>query len=151
MHPGFVLGGVELARSKEELLVGSSGMVLAMALGDKPGPRATPSTTAWLEDVAEVHVRATDATRVPNGQSLIVASEGTDGATWSDARKIVEKVFPRAVKKGLLGNQGWTETSMTRFNMEETERLVGMKFEGFERQIVDVVKQYLDVIGEESG
>lgn len=79
MHPGFVLGGVELARSKEELLVGSSGMVLAMALGDKSGPRVTPSTTAWLEDVAEVHVRATDATRVPNGQSLIVASEGTDG------------------------------------------------------------------------
>lgn len=38
-----------------------------------------------------------------------------------------------------------------RFNMEETERLVGMKFEGFERQIVDVVKRYLDVIGEESG
>lgn len=150
VHPGFVIGGVELAKTKEELLVGSSGMVLGMALGNEPIPRPTPSNTVWLEDVAEVHVRATDATRVPNGQSLVVASEGINGVTWTDGKKIVEKNFPEALKKGLLGNQGWPESAIAKFNVEETERLVGFKFEGFERQIVDVVKQYLHVIGEKS-
>lgn len=151
VHPAFVLGSVELARTKQDLLSGSSGTALMQILSEKPFPRPLTSITAWLEDVAEVHVRALDNSRIPNGQSLIVSSDGIHGMRWKDGENILAREFAKAVEKGVLPNKGWAGTATLKFDVSKTERLVGVKFTGFEKQIVDVAGQYLDIIGEQRG
>ncbi|KAJ9656796.1 hypothetical protein H2198_004684 [Neophaeococcomyces mojaviensis] len=148
VHPAFTLGRVELATTREEILQGSSGVTLAYIL-NLGGPGATISNTIWVEDVAEMHIRALDEGRIKNGQSLVGSSDGLSGANWADGKKILQKRFPRAIETGAFPIDVWPEPKIMNFDATETERLLGMKFTGYERQIADVVEQYLEVTGAE--
>lgn len=148
VHPCLIVGRVELATTKEGMLQGSYGRVLAYIL-HKSGQNPQVSNTCWLEDVAEVHIRAPGEGHIVNGQSLVVQSDGVSGIVWADAKRIVERKFPKAVKDRILPNDGWSQTKVFSFNVSETDWLLGMKSTGFERQIEDTAGQYLDLVGAE--
>lgn len=149
VHPSIVLGKIELARTVDEMLAGSSGKVLSQVLNKNPPPGLV-SNTIWLQDVAEVHVRALDP-NIPNGQSLVASSNTPDGSVWASGRDIVQKNFPKAIEKGLLPGwkDGWTNTKIWRMDVSETERLTGMKFQPFEKQVTEIVAHYLQMTGNE--
>lgn len=145
VHPSLVLGRMELAQNLEEVLSGSStGRALAQIL-EKEGlaPPVISSNTCSIDDVAEVHARALNS-NVPDGQSLVVVGNTPDGSVWESGKDVIAKAFPEAVKKGKFSDKEWSKTKVWRYDVSETERLVGMKFTGFEKQIEEIGRWYLE-------
>lgn len=147
--PALVLGANELARTKEELLLGSSGWALQQMIDENPFPTPLAGIIVTAEDIAELHVRALDETRVASGQSLIGAAHMPDGIDWKNGKEIIENAFPRAVENGILLNRSWAEFTISmKFDVSETEKITDMKFETFDKGLISIAGQYLDVIGE---
>lgn len=147
IHPGFVIGRDELVTSFADFKRGTNIVALANVLGTKnAGPSS--STAVHLDDVARAHVEALDS-RVPDGQSLILASEGLNGNDYDEALEVVAKTFPKAVKKGIFPNNGNTLTHRTPFDKTETLKILGWEFKSFSEAVVDVAGHYLSLLGEE--
>jgi nucleoside-diphosphate-sugar epimerase len=147
--PSFVIGENELITEPAGLCDGTNAAMFAQVLGKDSGWGAVPSTSVLVDDVANLHIMSLDTAKIPGNQSFLAVSEGEKwGTTWEDAKEIVARNFPEAVKKGVLPNNGTAATKRTKIDSSRTEKVFGFKFASYEEQVKSVVKQYLGMLGE---
>ncbi|EME45951.1 hypothetical protein DOTSEDRAFT_32655 [Dothistroma septosporum NZE10] len=60
--------------------------------------------------------------------------------------KVAEK-FPEAVRKGILPNDGNSPTFVLRCDGRKAEEMFGFRLRSLEEQVVEVVGQYLEIVG----
>jgi nucleoside-diphosphate-sugar epimerase len=143
--PSFVIGKNELTTNKKNITNGSNGVAFAQILGTK-SPYPTIGQTVFIDDVADIHIRALMVQGPGKIQSFVATSNGPDGNTISDAIEIVNKRFPEAVKSGILPNDGFTETKTIRFDASVTEGILGVTFRSYEEQVVSLTEHYLELV-----
>ncbi|UNI23164.1 hypothetical protein JDV02_008999 [Purpureocillium takamizusanense] len=149
VHPSFVMGPEEVHPTPESLLAGGTNrIILGIALGVKsPGPFS--NMTVHVDDVALVHVEALNLA-IPGNTSYILSSNnppGTlNGSDYAEIPKIVAKHFPEAVASGLLPNNGSLLSVPVKVDASKTEKTFGFVHTSFEKQVKDVVGQYLDLV-----
>ncbi|KAH8843640.1 hypothetical protein MCOR27_007535 [Pyricularia oryzae] len=141
LHPSFVLGHNDAATTPAQALKGTNAVVLAMLLGQRFGPYA--GATVHVEDVARAHVAALAVDRVPGNQSYILS--GPRPTTWNDAKEIVERRFPEAIKSRMLVTRGSVDTTYLPFDVSLTEETFGFEFTSFEEQVVSTVGQFIEL------
>ncbi|MCJ1248460.1 hypothetical protein MMC30_005678 [Trapelia coarctata] len=144
--PSFTIGDNELVTEADQLADGTNAAALAPVLGKDSGWGRVPSTSVHVEDIGKLHVLALDP-KIAGGQSFLAVSEGERGTRWEEALDIVRRNFPEAVAKGVLPNNGPIATKRTKVDSSRTERVFGIKLQGFEEQVKSVVGQYLDLVG----
>ena len=137
--PAFVIGKHELAKTRAEILAGTNGAALGHVLGNAGGP--TPSTSVFIDDIAQMHVRALDP-KVPGGQFFLGVSEDSN-TRWEDGFEIVNKHFPTAIENGTFPLGGSNPTKRLIFDNEYTKKTLGIDFASFEVQVKSVAENYL--------
>lgn len=145
--PGFVVGDNEMVTEAAKINDGTVSAAFAQVLGRDSGWGAVPSTSVHVTDVARLHVEALKP-EIEGGQSFLAISEGEPGTRWEEAKEIVHRNYPEAVKKGILPNDGPAKTKRTKTDASRTEEVFGFKFLSYEEQVKSVVKQYLTLLGE---
>jgi len=138
LHPGFVLGRNDAATTPAQAMQGTNAVVLAMLMGKKFGPYA--GATVHADDVARAHVMSLDPTVLGN-QSYILSQP----ARWNDAKKIVRREFPEAIKTKLLVTAGSVTTTPVPIDASLTEETFGFKFASYTEQVKSAVAQFLDL------
>jgi nucleoside-diphosphate-sugar epimerase len=142
--PGFVAGRNELAKTREAVNAGTNRLFLMPLLGIK-NEEGLWTLTCHVDDVAKVHVGALDREVVKGGANLGVVYRGRDGGVvWDDALEIVRRRLPEAVESGVFPMGGMTRSNVMKFDASETERVLGIKFQDFEEQIVSVAQAYVE-------
>lgn len=68
---------------------------------------------------------------------------------FDDAKEIVARRFPEAVKNGDLPNNGSNPSVVSKFNASKTEKTFGIKFASYEDVVVSVVGHYLELLEKE--
>ena len=143
--PSYVLGKNELTTTPEDITHSSNRMLMGLVLGHD-GPMPIPGSVVWLDDVARIHVEALNREKIAGGQSFDAVGSGIEGIQWNDYQDIVKRHFPEAVQDGRLPNSGKQVTRVVRVDAQKTEKAFGMKFRGFEEQVVEVVGFYLELL-----
>ncbi|KAK3317208.1 hypothetical protein B0T19DRAFT_287449 [Cercophora scortea] len=139
LHPGFVLGRNDAATSPSEALQGTNAVVLAMLLGKRFGPY--PGATVHAEDVARAHVSSLDPTAVLGNQSYILSQ----AARWNEARDIVKRVFPEALKSKMLLTGGSVGTIDIPIDNSLTVDTFSFEFSSYAEQVKSLVSQFLEL------
>lgn len=147
--PSFVVGDNEMVTDPKKVSDGTVSAAFAQVLGEDSGWGAVPSTSVHVADVARLHVEALDP-KIEGNQNFLAVSEGPRGTRWEEAIDIVNRNYPKAVKKGILPNNGTASTKITKVDASRTEKVFGFKFQSYEAQVKSVVEQYLSLIGEEA-
>jgi nucleoside-diphosphate-sugar epimerase len=154
MHPSVVIGPHELARSKAELVAGVNFAVIMCVMG-QVSPYAIPGVTVHVDDVAEAFVRVLDGSKVGTGEdgllSVIAHSGGPAGTVWDDVLEIVREKWPRLVERGVLPCTGSQPSKKVRFDAESSERVLGIKFRGYEKQVESLFEQWIPLLEKEGG
>jgi nucleoside-diphosphate-sugar epimerase len=145
IHPGFVGGRNDLATTIGELLEGTNPLFIAPVLGQNAAQNggAPTANAVDVDDVAKAHI---DSLRdeVKGGQAFILDNAGGEFA-WNDAKAIVDKHFPEAVKSGVLPNDGSSEPHFfALFDNSLAEETFG-KLKTHEETVKAVVQQYLEL------
>lgn len=141
IHPPYVLGRDDLVTRTSDYFGGTNKLVLDLVLGKvEESPR--PGSTVHVDDVALVHVLALDE-KIKGNQSFVTDTPG--GIVWEDVNNIVAQRFPDAVKSGILPNSGSVATFRVYFDVEKTEKTFAIKLQGFETQVVSVVRHYVEL------
>lgn len=140
IFPGFVVGKDELVTEASDALRGTNMPVLGPVTGKDAG--YTPSASVHLGDVSLAHVNSLDP-KVPGNKGYLLVAQGTK---WDDALDIVARNFPDAVKAGTLANNGKNVTLPVKIDASASEKALGFKFRGFEEQVKDLVKNYLELL-----
>lgn len=141
--PSVVLGPNPLVKSPEGYLKGTNRYIVNLLRGDhidKPNLGAT----VHVDDVALAHVRALDA-KVKGNQDFI--SSTSEHIVYDDATDIVKKWFPDAVASRKLPLGGHLPQKKLNFDLENTEKILGIKGRGFEDQVKGIVSHYLGLLG----
>ncbi|KAI9776644.1 MAG: hypothetical protein M1839_009450 [Geoglossum umbratile] len=141
--PSFVVGRNELVTSKSDFISGSNAVVFGPLVGDKVD-QPTPGISVHLEDVANAHVQALDP-RVANGENFILSSDGPAGIVFDDIIKISERLFPDAVKSGVLPLGGTRPTIRMNLDTRKTEETFGWKHKSFEEQVAEMVGHWVEL------
>ncbi|KAK4094423.1 hypothetical protein PCL_09946 [Purpureocillium lilacinum] len=149
VHPSFVMGPEEIHPTPKSLLAGGTNrIILGVALGVK-SPTPLSNMTVHVDDVALVHVDALKPA-IPGNTSYIVSSNNPTGtlnaSDYAEIPKIVAKHFPEAVASGLLPNNGSLPMVPVKADATKTEKTFGFVHTSFEKQVKDVVGQYLDLV-----
>ena len=151
--PSFVVGRNELINNAADIALGSNRVVMTQLLGH-PAPAPLAGGTVHIDDVAKVHVLALHQSKV-KGKFLNFGANCrfvTHNTRYADAIEIVTRRFLEAVRDGLLNvGDGGTGTTVADFDAGRTEEVLGIRFRGFEEQVVDVVEYYLGLVGKEVG
>ncbi|MCJ1411993.1 hypothetical protein MMC19_006085 [Ptychographa xylographoides] len=141
IHPGWVIGANELATDAGGAIKGTNGAAMGHLLGMKSTvPRM--SGTVHLHDVAKIHVLALDP-KIPGGQSFATIKN----MKWNDNIAFVKREFPDAVKSGKVPVNGDQPTLNVDFDASNTEKVFGIKFQGYEEATRSVVEQYVSLLG----
>ncbi|KAL8873732.1 MAG: hypothetical protein Q9174_000839 [Haloplaca sp. 1 TL-2023] len=140
--PATILGNDELAQTPKDLLQGSNLQALRHLRGDKVKINI-PSHTVHVDDVARANVLSLDTQKVPKTQDLIVASGGITGSAWYRGKEIVKKSYANAVKKGWLSLDGEQPVNPVHVDSKKTQEVLGLKPADFEKQIKDLLDQYV--------
>jgi len=141
IFPSVVLGPSPLVTKAEDYETGTNRYVIALLKGlrvDKPNFGAT----VHVGDVALAHVKALDP-KVEGNQDFILSA--SEDVKYDDAIEIVKKWFPDAEKK--LSLDGHLAQGTLRFDLEATEKVLGIKGRGFEDQVRGLVGHYLELLG----
>lgn len=146
--PSFVMGREGLNATAQSLTShGTNRLILGQALGAQlPGPIGNASV--HVDDVAQAHVAALDV-KVPGNSKFILNSDATPDShdtDFSSVTKYVARLFPDAVAKGVLPNNGGLESFSVRIDAKKTEETFGFKHKNFEQQVKDVIEQYLEIV-----
>lgn len=149
IHPSFIEGRNDLAKTLDEIQSGTNRFILNVALGVK-AENPNIMTTNHVDDNAWLHVASLDP-KIEGDQSFLVTSSGQDGVKWNDIKEIVARRFPDAVEKGILSTEGNLDSFYYPYDASKTEKTFGIKFKDFESQVVSVVGHYLEVYGQEKG
>jgi len=149
IHPSFVEGRDDLITTAEAAVSGTNAIILAFVLGKKDN--SFQGVSVHNEDVARTHVDALDTDRIPGNTSYILHSnnpaETLDGTNWKDTTEIVARLFPEAVKKGIIPNDGTGQSLPYRMDASKTEKTFGFTHLSFEEQVKSVVGHYLELLG----
>jgi len=146
IHPSFVEGRDDLALTAEATIAGTNAVILGAVLGKK-GEYPTPGSTVHNEDVALLHVEALNP-KIPAGSYIAHWNPaGTvDGTKWEEINEIVARLFPDAIKSGLIPNNGSVTTAVNHVDTTKTEKAFGIKFQSFEKMVESVVGHYLELL-----
>lgn len=143
--PSYVQGRNELVTRKEDVHNGSNDVVVDLVLGAKGG-RPRKANTVFVDDVAKVEVLALDPKLAKNGDNFIAAgSPSGKSIEWNDVTQIVSKLFPDAVKSGILPLGGDQESIPSSYDVSKTEAAFGFKFAGLETQVESLIGQYVEL------
>jgi hypothetical protein len=142
--PSMIIGRNELVTKKEDITNGTNGIVMRPILGAR---EASPmiGASVHLDDVAKVHVQALDPS-IPGNQSFICCSGGLEGTVWDNALGIVKDLFVAEVADGTLPLGGTQPTRPIKFDVTNTERTFGIKFQGYGAQVRSVVNHYVELV-----
>jgi len=149
IHPGYVGGMSDVAKSTSELLSGTNSKFLAPVLGKAAAERAgsAAANPVDVEDVAKAHIESL-RDDIVGDQAFLLTNKGGD-VDWNDAKTITAKHYPEAVKSGRLPNDGVIpQYFFLRCDIEGTENTFG-KLKSFEDTITGLVGQYLELLANE--
>jgi len=147
IHPSFVEGRDDLALTPKATIAGTNAVILNVILGVK-NPNPSPGVTVHNEDVARLHVEALNP-KIPAGSYVAHSNNpaGTlNGTRWEDTNAIVAKLFPEALKKGLIRNDGEQKSVLNHVDAKKTEDTFGWKLQSFEKQVESVVGHYVELL-----
>ncbi|KAL8664761.1 MAG: hypothetical protein Q9202_002764 [Teloschistes flavicans] len=140
LMPSITLGRNELATSSKDLLEGGNLQALRHLRGDKVSSKV-PSTTVHVDDVAKIQVASLDTQKVEKTQNFMLNSD----SLWYEAEEVVKKYYMDDVKKGWLSLKGEQPVNAVHLDSTRTQKVFGMQFIGFEKQIKDLVGQYVEL------
>jgi nucleoside-diphosphate-sugar epimerase len=143
IFPSFVVGADELNEEPLDGLSGTNFTVLKPAIGQDAS--YLPGTSVHVKDVALAHVKALDS-KVPGNQGYVLSSEGLAGTKWEQVFDIVKSKFPDEVAKGVLPNNGNVVSLPIQIDERRSEKLLGMKYRGFEEQAESTLSHYLSLL-----
>jgi nucleoside-diphosphate-sugar epimerase len=104
------------------------------------------ASTVFVDDVAKVEVLALDPKLAKNGDNFIAAgSPSGKSIEWNDVTEIVRKLFPDAVKSGILPMGGDQESIPASNDVSKTEETFGFKFAGLKMQVKSLIGQYVEL------
>lgn len=146
--PSMALGRNELAKTSKELLEGSNSQALQHLQGEKVASRL-PSTTVHVNDIALISVLSLDTQKDEKTQKFFLSSGGIQGSPWYEAKEIVKKYYADAVKKGWLSLNGEQPVNRVKIDSTRTEKVFGMKFADFEKQMRDLLDQWVELKAKE--
>ncbi|KAJ4294044.1 hypothetical protein N0V90_007733 [Kalmusia sp. IMI 367209] len=137
--PGYVFGRDEKAKEAKDMFASSNALLLSLLTGVE-FPHQLGPAAVLLDDVADVHVKAlSDSVQGSQAYGVSVPMK------WNDAIAIAQKHFPQAFEKGQL-KAGNVDTEELVWDASKSEEVFGMKFTDFERTVVEMVGQYLDLL-----
>lgn len=143
--PSYVQGRNELVTRKEDVHNGSNDVMMDLVLGAKGG-RPRRANIVFVDDVAKVEVLALDPKLAKNGDNFIAAGSPSGmSIEWNDVTQIVGKLFPDAVKSGILPLGGDQESISVSYDVSKTEEAFGFKFAGLETQVKSLIGQYVEL------
>ncbi|KAL2071870.1 hypothetical protein VTL71DRAFT_13105 [Oculimacula yallundae] len=144
LMPTLVVGANGLAKTAEETLLSTSGLLLKLLLGQPGNPII--GVSVHVDDVAKLHVLALKP-EVPAGRYL-VSSEGPKGSDWHSGFAVVKKYFPDAVGKVFVTE---AERYIVPANVDvtKTEEAFDFKFASFEEQAKSAIGNYVDLLAKE--
>jgi len=143
IFPGFVLGADEFNEKASDGLVGTNFTVLKPAIGEDAS--YLPAVSVHVKDVSLAHVLALDS-KVPGNQGYILASGGLAGTKWEQVFDVVKSKFPNEVANGVLPNNGNVVSVPVKVDERKSEKLLGMKYRGFEDQVESTLSHYLSLL-----
>jgi len=149
IFPSLVMGKNELASTTAAAGSGSNVLMMGVLLGEH-APMPYSGTTVHVEDVAFVHVKALDP-EIPGNEKFATNSNGIGGTVWEEANEIVKRLFPEAVRDGILKADGTCAAERVRFDARRTEEVMGFRFRGWEEQGVSQARWYIDLAKREKG
>lgn len=144
LHPSFVLGRNDMAKTSADCMKGTNAMVLAMLLGRTFGPFA--GATVHVDDVARCHVAAAiDIRGVPGNTSYILSQD----SRWNDAKRTAAWSFPQAMQSKTLVQTGSVETIEIDFDATLSQDTFGLRFLSFKTQVRSLISQFLSLKADE--
>lgn len=157
MAPIYVAGRHALATSTADLFGTSNAVFLQLVAGKtawKEGDVPEVVGGVHIDDVVELHLAALDTERIKTptegprkGVEMFVIGYEMQ---WKDVTDAVAKLFPEAVEKGLVPNNGFVGSKTTVVvSKEKTERVFGIKLKGVEEMMASVMPQYLEFVEKE--
>ncbi|KAH6637868.1 hypothetical protein C7974DRAFT_462263 [Boeremia exigua] len=142
--PSMVIGRNELSTAARDLETGTNGIVIGPLIGAK-SEMPTLGASVHLHDVARAHVDALNPAMSGN-RRLLCSSGGLEGTVWDAAKEVVRRRYAKEVADGVFSLAGTAPSRPMRFDVSETEKLLGWEFIGFEEQVVSVVDQYVELV-----
>ena len=82
-----------------------------------------PSTSVHVADVARPHVEALDS-EIEGNLNFLAVSDGERGTRWERTIDVLNRNFPKAVKKGIRPNNGHTSTKRTKVYASHIEKVL---------------------------
>ena len=146
--PTGVIGRNDLALKPEDAVSGTNAWVLRPLLG-MTAPATLPGATVHNDDVARLHVEALQKGKIPPGAYIGSSNSPVGslaGSKLEDATIIIAKLFPDAIWRGLVPNNGLQKSFSTRIDTSKTEDTFGWPLRGFEEQVKSVVGHYLELL-----
>jgi nucleoside-diphosphate-sugar epimerase len=147
IHPSFIEGRDDLKLTAKSTIEGTNALLLSIALGNKAAS-PMPGTTVHNEDVARLHVEALDP-RIPAGSYIATSNNpygSLNGTNWEETPAVISKLFPEALKKGLVSTEGEQKSILVHIDNSKTEKVFGWKFQDYESQVKSVVGHYLELL-----
>lgn len=142
--PAAVFGRNEVAQSVADLKAdGTNTVLLGLLLGTK-GEFPHNGNAVLGEDVARVHVASLDP-KIKGNQAFIPSTP----IVYEDAIDVVRSRFPEDVKAGRLSVDGKQPTLKMNIDSSKTQEILGFKFAQYEKAVIQVAQQYLDLSGKE--
>ncbi|KAK4890502.1 hypothetical protein LTR27_010783 [Elasticomyces elasticus] len=143
LMPSYVLGRIDMCDSLERLQTSANSFPLDIVLGRDGGEGGMAMVVNHVDDCARIHVEALNP-RIEGNQSFIIDYNPSAKVDWDEAKDIVAKHFPDAVKSGVLPNSGTLKSVCCRLESSKTEKTFGFR-QSYEEAVVDVVQQYLEL------
>ncbi len=79
---------------------------------------------------------------------FLASSGGIEGTKFEDAVEIVKRNFPDQARQGLWPLNGIQPAKRFPIDSTRTEKVFGIKFQGFEEQVKSVVEHYVELAAE---
>jgi nucleoside-diphosphate-sugar epimerase len=138
--PGWIFGRDELITDVESLKRGSTNSVLLkLLLGNREESPFNGNVVSG-EDVAKIQVLALDS-KIKGNQSFIASFD----FEWEDAIAVLKKSFPQQIADGKLSAEGKQPTMAIKHPAQKTLDTFKMKFVPFEKIVMAVASQYLEL------
>lgn len=143
IFPSVILGPSPLITSADGYLSGTNRYITTLLRGER-SDIPNLGATVHVDDAALAHVKALDP-KVEGNQDFL--SSSGEHVVFDDVNEIVKKWFPDAVKDGKLSLGGHLPQKWLNFDLEKTEKILGIKGRGFEDQVKGIASHYLELLG----
>ncbi|OQO02525.1 hypothetical protein B0A48_12052 [Cryoendolithus antarcticus] len=150
LMPTYVLGRNDMCDSVAGMQLDSNSIPLNFMLGTEASPQPMAMVVNHIDDCARIHVEAL-APRIEGNQSFMICYDCDSKPQWNDAKGIVEKHFPEAVKAGLLPCRGDVLSVPSILDSKKTVETFGDFKYTYEDAVFSLVNQYLELCEKESG